>query len=111
MCRRFGWSFVAERAGFELSQDCGAERFNRSALLTPEKRVGHGESWLSERTFQPVDCPLLELLERNLCRGRDFVEGEAVGVFLLLVSRICELLLLVADGVFALWINPIWVLT
>jgi hypothetical protein len=44
-------------------------------------------------TFQPINCPFFELLERYLRRGRDGVEIETVIVFLLFPQILCELLL------------------
>lgn len=48
-------------------------------------------------TSETVDCPLLELLEGYVCRGRSRVEVESVRVLLLFVNAVDELLLAVVD--------------
>lgn len=61
-------------------------------------------------TSETVDCPLLELLEGDVCSGRRRVEVESVGVLLLFVTAVDELLLAVVDvppfGVYPVEVLP-----
>lgn len=94
--------FVAKRACLELGEDCRtimglarhSERLVTSSACTPES----------------VDCPLLELLEGDVCRGRRRVEVESVWVLLLFVTAVDELLLAVVDmptfGVYPVEVLP-----
>lgn len=61
-------------------------------------------------TSETVDCPLLELLEGDVCSGRRRVEVESVGILLLFVTAVDELLLAVVDvppfGVYPVEVLP-----
>lgn len=59
----------------------------------------------SLRTFQSVDCPCLELLERDLCRWRQRIKVEPVLMVLLCKLGFCELPLLRIDVGAALGID------
>lgn len=48
-------------------------------------------------TSETVDCPLLKLLEGDVCRGRRRVEVESVGILLLFITTVDKLLLAVVD--------------
>lgn len=61
------------------------------AMYSNTTRIG------CECTSETVDCPLLELLEGDVCRGRRRVEVESVGVLLLFITAVDELLLAVID--------------
>lgn len=61
-------------------------------------------------TSEAVDCPLLELLEGDVCRGRRRVEVEPVGILLLLVTAVDELLFAVVD-VPPFWVYPVEILS
>lgn len=60
-------------------------------------------------TSEAVDCPLLKLLEGDVCGGRRRVEVEPVGILLLPVTAVDELLLAVVD-VPPFWVYPVEVL-
>ncbi len=62
-------------------------------------------------TSQPIDSPLLELLECDLGRGGDFVEAQAVRVVLLFICGNCELFLLVINRTSSFGVNSIIVLS
>ena len=64
-----------------------------------------------EHTLQTVDCPLFELLERDLCRRRCVVQVQTVRIILLLVGRCSELPLLVIDCCPAFWVDSMSVLS
>lgn len=57
------------------------------------------------RTLQPIDRPRLELLQRNLRRGRYFVEIEPVIIVLLRELCFCELPFLGVDVGAPFWVH------
>lgn len=65
-----------------------------------------------QNTSQSIDSPLLELFERDLGRGRDFIEAQAVRVVLLfVVCGSCELFLLVINRTSPFRVNSMMVLS
>jgi hypothetical protein len=66
---------------------------------------------LKSHTLQSINRPLFELLEGDLCGGRDVVEIQSIRVILLLVGWGCELLLLVVQSRPPLGVNTIGVLS
>lgn len=59
---------------------------------------GNAAFWMEPvLTSQPVDCPLFELLEGDICSGRHRVEVEPVGVRRLLCARVGKLAFSVVD--------------
>lgn len=94
--------FVAKRACLELCKDC--------AVVIKSVRHSKRPSMIGACTSEAVDCPLLELLEGDVCRGRRRVEVESVGILLLLVPAVDELLLAVVDmppfGVYPIEVLP-----
>lgn len=99
MCCGLRGGLVAIGTCLDLGEDCwtlGRSRF--------------GATW-GKYTLQPVNCPLLELFESDLCRRRRVVQVQTVRVILLLVGGCSELLLLGIDCCPALWVNPMSVLS
>lgn len=94
--------FVAKGACLELGEDCEMV----IELVRYPKRPC--TCWTC--TSETVDCPLLKLLEGDVCRGRRRVEVESVGILLLLVPAVDELLLAVVDmppfGVYPVEVLP-----
>lgn len=70
-----------------------------------------GERGIEELTSQPVDRPLLELLERDVGGGRRAVVVQPVGVALLFPLSGAELRLAVVKHVATLGLDAVWVLT
>lgn len=68
-----------------------------------ERSIGH--------TLQPVNRPLFELFEGNLCCRGNIIEIQPVGVILLLEDWSCELLLLMIKIGPSLGIDPVKVLS
>lgn len=64
-----------------------------------------------KRTSQPVNCPLLKLLERDVGRGRVRVEVEAVRILGVLVLGRRELLLAVVDDIAPLVVDAVLVVS
>ena len=62
-------------------------------------------------TSQPIDGPLLELLERDFSGGGGFIEVQAVRVFLLFICGDCELFLLVINCTSPFRVNSIIILS
>lgn len=62
------------------------------------------------RTPQPINSPLLKLLQRNLLRRRHIIEIQPVRVLLLLVGCVRELFFLVADDIAPLGVDALWIL-
>lgn len=94
--------FVAKRARLELCEDC--------IMVIELVRYSKWPCISSVCTSETVDCPLLELLEGDVCRGRRRVEVEPVGILLLFVPAVDELLLAVVDmppfGVYPVEVLP-----
>lgn len=94
--------FVAKGACLELCEDCTMV----IELVRHSKRPCMSGAYTSET----VDCPLLELLEGDVCRGRRRVEVEPVGILLLFVTAVDELLFAVVDmpplGVYPVEVLP-----
>lgn len=74
MCSRLGGVLIAERASLDLSKD-----WETSATQHTLKVASRSN------TSQSIDSPLLELLQGDFGGGRDVIEIQAVGIFLLLV--------------------------
>ena len=85
--------FIAEGASFNLSKDWQCQSIG---LYLAGRSI----------TSQPIDGPLLELLESNFSCWGDFVQIEPVRVILLFVRGRSELLLFVVEYISTLWINP-----
>jgi hypothetical protein len=76
---------------------------NKWATMVGEGKVVH--------TSQPVNGPLLKLLERYVGSGRRGIEIQTMRVLGLLVSRVRELLLAVVEDVSPLRINAVEILS
>ena len=86
------------------------EHASSSARTSNNQSQDVGAFLKRDSTSQPVNCPLLELLKRDLSGGGKFVEVQAAGVIVLFIDRTCKLLLLMIDGISSLGINAIGVL-
>ena len=107
MRRRLARRLVAETAGFELGENlCRCSDQLRWVWLCvrlvwrPEE-PSLGGVWRIqglELTSDPIDGPLLELFERDFCRGRDGVEVQSVRILDRFVGWSGELFALVVEG-------------
>lgn len=72
---------------------------------------GPQENGIIRLTFQPVNCPLLKLLERDFGSWRHIVEIETMGVVLLLIRGCRELLLFVVENRSSFRVNSLKILS
>ena len=100
-CRR-GLMCASVSAGVRLRK----EQASSSARTRDHQRRSQVKM-VNSNTSQSVYGPLLKVFESDLCGWRDAVQIEPMGIFLLLVSRIGELSLSVADSVLSFGIDAI----
>ncbi len=71
------------------------EQASSSARTGDDQYIVNQNQGSDSDTSQSIYGPLLELLKSDFSGGRDLIEVQSVGIFLLLVCWDCELLLLV----------------